>query len=246
LNKSIYNSSIDKNSLEHLVKLIKESNNTVIFTGAGMSTECGIPDFRSKEGWWKKINPMSVATREALHNNYELFHEFYSVRIRDLEICKPHEGHYILAKWEREGIIHSIATQNVDGFHRAAGSKRVYELHGSIKDIVCDSCQNPETLENFLNRNRCKCGGKLRPKVVLFGEGLPMDAWSNALRDIEECDLLIVIGTSLQVYPVNQLPNMTKGKLVLINNELVEGNYEFDVIIKGKAKGVLQEISLFI
>lgn len=114
-----------------LANWITDSDSVVVLTGAGMSTESGIPDFRSKKGWWREIDPTTVSTTEAFHNQYELFHEFYSMRMKDIENFKPHQGHYILSKWEEKGLIQTVATQNVDGFHKLAGSRNVYELHGS-------------------------------------------------------------------------------------------------------------------
>lgn len=230
--------------LSQLAGWIKESKYTVVFTGAGMSTESGVPDFRSKEGLWKNIDPRTVATIDALEENYPLFHEFYSMRIRALEECKPHEGYHILANWEKEGKIHFIATQNVDGFHKRAGSKEVHELHGSIYTARCNECQLPARGVDFLNGSSCqRCGGKLRPNVVLFGEMLPEEPWIKSMNAIQRSDLVIVIGTSLQVYPVNQLPQLTKGRVVFINEEDVHEDYEFDLIIRDKAGVVLQKIN---
>jgi NAD-dependent deacetylase len=229
--------------IKRLAEWIKQSRFTVVLTGAGMSTESGLPDFRSKSGWWNNYDPTTIASVDAMETNYPLFYGFYTMRIKTLEGCSPHRGHYILADWETKGLIHSIATQNVDGFHKAAGSRRVYELHGSLRTIKCASCGEPETAKGFLDGADCRfCGGRLRPGVVLFGEMLPQDAWDSALIDIKKADLLIVIGTSLQVYPANQLPVMTKGKTVLINNAVPEGGCRLDMDIRGKAGDVLAEL----
>lgn len=229
--------------IDKIVKWMKESKYTVVFTGAGMSTESGIPDFRSKSGWWNQVDPRTVATTEALNDNYSQFYEFYQKRVMDLKKYKPHKGHEILAKWEENGLIHSISTQNVDGFHQKAGNQQVYELHGTINSIRCNQCKATEELEYFLKFNSCKaCGGKLRPNVVLFGEMLPQEAWNNALTDIRKSELVLVIGTSLQVYPVNQLPTLSDGKVVYINDEILQDESDFDLTIKGKAKEVLESI----
>ncbi|MBA1334555.1 MAG: NAD-dependent protein deacetylase of SIR2 family [Firmicutes bacterium] len=233
--------------IKSLSHWIKASGFTVILTGAGMSTESGLPDFRSKSGWWRNIDPSTVATVDALETNYSLFHDFYSMRLKTLEACSPHEGHYILAEWEKRNLVHSIVTQNVDGFHKAAGSSRVYELHGSLRSIRCSGCGKPGTVEDFLDRVACRsCGERLRPGVVLFGEMLPQDAWECALRDIKRADLVIVIGTSLQVYPANQLPTMTKGRAVLINYEAYSGGSRFDMVLQGKARDTLIELNRII
>ncbi|WP_332645298.1 SIR2 family NAD-dependent protein deacylase [Lysinibacillus sp. 54212] len=230
-------------SLELLIEWLQHAKGTVVLTGAGMSTESGIPDFRSHTGWWRNIDPRIVATVDALEHNYDLFYDFYCMRLERLKNCKPHEGHYILASLEEQGLISSVATQNVDGFHKAAGSNKVYELHGNIHHIRCHECQQPSTINAFLAKENCSsCGGKLRPGIVLFGEFLPESAWAKALGSIQQADLVIVIGTSLEVYPVNQLPSMTNGRTVYINMEVDEYENEFDLIIQGSAKEVLQAI----
>ena len=222
---------------------LQSSKYTVILTGAGMSTESGIPDFRSSSGWWKNIDPHTVAHISALESNYDLFHEFYSMRLTTLDACEPHDGHYLLADWEKRGIVHIIATQNVDGFHAKAGSQNIAELHGSIQTFRCHQCESPATRETFLKKEKCpKCGGKLRPNVVLFGENLPEDSWIKAFNAIRKAELVIVIGTSLEVYPVNQLPTMTKGRTVFINKDITSNAKGFDLIIEGKAKEVLTKI----
>lgn len=233
-----------KKEVMELRRLLKSSKHVVVLTGAGMDTESNIPDFRGKEGWWKNIDPRTVASIETFHESYSLFHEFYSMRLKMLEGIKPHKGHFILAELESKGMIESIATQNVTGLHAMAGSRRVYELHGNIRSIRCNNCHREVCVKSFLNKEKCKfCGGDLRPGVVLFGEMLPSEAWDSALSDIKSSDLLIVIGTSLEVYPVNQLPMMTRGKTVLINNEDRGSKGMFALKIIGSAREVLQELN---
>ena len=233
-----------KKGAEILITCMKESEGTVVLTGAGMDTESNIPDFRGKDGWWRNIDPRTVASIDTFYKNYSLFHEFYSMRIKLLENIKPHEGHYILAEFQDKGLINSIATQNVSGLHRIAGSKNVYELHGNIQTVRCNHCGHKAGLVDFLDKNNCDICGKstLRPNVVLFGEALPKNAWVLAESDIRKCDLLIIIGTSLEVYPVNQLPLFSNGKIVLINNEDINTNYGFDLKLIGKAKEILKEL----
>ncbi|NLP17842.1 MAG: NAD-dependent deacylase [Firmicutes bacterium] len=227
-----------------LASLLKKAKKTVILTGAGMDTESNIPDFRSKNGWWKKIDPRMVASTESLYNDYSLFHEFYLMRIKLLEGIVPHEGHYIIADLEKRGMIKSVVTQNVAGLHTVAGNQNVYELHGNIKSIRCDGCNQGAKLEDFFAGKDCtSCGARaLRPNVVLFGETLPPQVWEDAVGDIKSCDLLIVIGTSLEVYPVNQLPLWARGKTVFINNEDRGAGYPFDLRIIGKAGEVLRKL----
>ena len=223
-------------------ELIKDASSMVLISGAGLSVDSGLKDFRSKSGWWRNIDPRTVATVEALEKSYDLFHEFYSARIMQLKEVVPHRGYYILAEWEKRGPLACVCTQNVDRLHHMAGSRNVYELHGTIREFRCHACGAPHTEEAFLQKQRCSCGGKLRPNVVLFGESLPMDAWNRSLDAIRRADLVLVIGTSLQVAPVNQLPFLTRGKLVLINAE--ETGYEdrFDVFVKGRALDSLTAI----
>ncbi|MEK4229721.1 NAD-dependent deacylase [Solibacillus sp. FSL H8-0538] len=230
-------------SISTLKDWLLASTNTVVLTGAGMSTESGVPDFRSESGWWRNIDPRTVACVDALEHNYPLFREFYQMRIKALANCKPHAGHDILANWELRGLVALVATQNVDRFHQLAGSEQVEELHGNIQTVRCRECGKPGQLGGFLADACCTyCSGPLRPNVVLFGETLPERAWTNSLRAIQQADLVIVIGTSLEVYPVNQLPAMTRGKLVYINLDVAQHAHDFDLVIQGKVGDVLAEV----
>ncbi|ATP40632.1 NAD-dependent protein deacylase [Solibacillus sp. R5-41] len=230
-----------------LAKWMLQSNSTVILTGAGMSTESGIPDFRSRTGWWKNIDPRTVASVESLQQNYELFREFYQMRILSLTNCEPHSGHEILANWEARGLLTLIATQNVDRFHQQAGNGAVAELHGNIVTIRCQTCGKALPLGHFMDNAVCTyCNGKLRPNVVLFGEALPQQAWNRSLHAIQNADVVIVIGTSLEVYPVNQLPAMCQGRLVYINLDVSGNSRNFDLILQGTAGGVLAEIDKYL
>jgi NAD-dependent deacetylase len=227
-----------------LVDWMNDSNSTVILTGAGMSTESGIPDFRSQSGWWQNIDPRTVASVDSLQHNYELFREFYQMRIEALANVEPHIGHHILADWEQRGLVTLIATQNVDQLHQKSGIKKIAELHGNILTIRCNSCGKPHSQEHFLEQAVCTyCTGKLRPNVVLFGETLPEEAWNRAFSEIQNADLVIVIGTSLEVYPVNQLPTMAKGKLAYINLDVNRNNRDFDLVLQGSAGEVLTKIN---
>jgi NAD-dependent deacetylase len=230
-------------NFERLADWLKESRYTMVLTGAGMSTESGVPDFRSKNGWWQNIDPRTVAAVAALQENYPLFHEFYSRRIKGLEQVKPHQGHYVLSDWQRRGLIQTLATQNVDGLHQHAGSLDVFELHGSIHSVRCHDCEAPAEKTDFLQGIPCRyCSGPLRPDVVLFGEMLPEDVWNAALAAVSRAELLLVIGTSLQVYPVNQLPALTLGRVAILNAEPTEMDSLFDLAIHGQAGNLLQAI----
>lgn len=233
-------------TIELLKDWLLASKKTVVLTGAGMSTESGIPDFRSQTGLWRGIDPRMVASMEVLQENYPLFREFYQTRVESLASCKPHKGHEILANWQQHGLVSLIATQNVDGFHQTAGATNIQELHGNITTFRCMNCHKPSEWEAFYREEVCaSCSSNLRPNVVLFGELLPDEAWRVSMETIEQADLVLVIGTSLEVYPVNQLPAMTKGKLVYMNLETPNG-YDFDLMLQGKAGELLVQVNQLI
>jgi len=231
-----------------LAKLLQESNYTVVYTGAGMSTESGLPDFRSKQtGLWERKNPTEVASTEALNKDVETFFTFYRERVLGIKDCKPHKGYDILAKWEKEGLIQSIITQNVDGFHTEAGSDNVMELHGTLQRVHCQTCgKQYDSVVYEAENYYCACGGKLRPSVVLFGEMLPEEPFLKAAEESEKADLFIVLGSSLTVTPANQFPLIAKesgAKLVIINLERTEFDRFADVVIQNQKVGnYLQEV----
>ncbi len=227
-----------------LAKLIIKSDNTIILTGAGMDTESNIPDFRSKSGWWKNVDPMTLASINALKNNYNLFYEFYKERIKLLEQVEPHKGHLALKELEDMGFVDAIITQNVSNLHSLAGNKNIYEVHGNIREIYCKNCHSIASVKQFLAGPSCiKCKtNSLRPNVVLFGESLPKNALDFAIESISQSDLLIVIGTSLSVHPINQLPLLATGKVVYINLEPADQTYNFYLTIEGTAGDVLTSL----
>jgi NAD-dependent deacetylase len=203
-------------------RMMEPGNKTVISTGAGMSTDSGLPDFRSQDGLWKNVDPMELATVEAMLSNYESFHKFYSHRFRQMGEASPNAGHKILADWEARGIVDCIVTQNIDGLHAAAGSKKIYELHGSVSKVRCMECRAPSTQEAFIALEPCaSCGGKLRPGVVLFGESLPEDAMESSWAASEGAGVFMVLGSSLNVSPANHFPVVARrsGALFAICNK---------------------------
>lgn len=225
----------EKCPLPRLAEVIARVRDAVVLTGAGMSTESGIPDFRSSTGLWRNIDPRRVATVEAMEKDPDLFRRFYGERLRNLEHVRPHAGHYVLAEWAKQGIVRAVVTQNVDGLHHRAGSPEVYELHGSLRTVRCHRCGSPADLEDFLGGDACGlCGGPLRPNVVLFGELLPEEEWDRAIRAIRESSLLLVIGTSLEVYPVNQLPMLSTGRKAIINGSVTEWDHRFHHVIHAR------------
>jgi NAD-dependent deacetylase len=235
--------------MNRLVHWLKQAGNAVVFTGAGMSTESGLPDFRSSlQGIWRGKDPVQFASTHALHHNRTAFVDFYRMRVEGLRKCKPHRGHDILAQWEQQGIVSGIITQNVDGFHQRAGSRRVAELHGSLRTLFCMDCGDSYPSERYLEPDGtvCACGGFLRPSVVLFGETLPETALSEAEALTEGTDLFIVLGSSLQVSPANWFPQQAKSrgaKLVIVNMEPTELDSIADLVVHGEKIGdVLAQI----
>lgn len=227
---------------------IQNAKNMVVFTGAGMSTESGLPDFRSSNnGLWRKKDPSKIASTEALNDNVDEFIDFYRERVLKVKEFNPHKGHYILADWEEKGKLQSTITQNVDGFHQLAGSKRVAELHGSLQHLRCQSCGKEYDSDEYVNKEyHCSCGGILRPNIVLFGEMLPQDAFRFAEEEAIKSDLFIVLGSSLSVTPANQFPLIAKehgAKLVIVNQEKTELDHYADQVIQDKKIGeLLQEL----
>ncbi|KON89350.1 NAD-dependent deacetylase [Sporosarcina globispora] len=229
-----------------LEKWLKESKYTVILTGAGMSTESGLPDFRSaNNGLWNGKDPGKIASTDALNQNVKEFIEFYRHRVIGLKECKPHKGHYILADWEKRDIIKSIITQNVDGFHKLAGSKNISELHGDLQTLHCQKCKKEFPSEEYLHGHfQCSCAGVLRPSVVLFGEMLPEHALNFAADESERAELFIVLGSSLSVTPANQFPLIAKqngAKLVIINIEPTDFDFHADEVIHNRKIGEVLE-----
>lgn len=235
--------------MKEVLHLLKEANSTVIFTGAGMSTESGLPDFRSKDrGLWEKFNPNELANINALLHNEAEFTQFYQYRLGEINKYQPHEGHRILAEWEKNNIIDGIITQNVDGFHSDAGNKTVYELHGSFRDMHCHECKKQISRTDYLaGKTRCDCGGTIRPGIVLFGEHLPQDTFELAEVLTQKADLFIVLGSSLSVSPANMFPMLAKengAKLVIVNSEPTELDPFADYLIQDmKIKQFLTELN---
>ena len=201
-----------------LAELIREAGSTVVLTGAGVSVPSGIPDFRTPgEGLWEKVNPMEVAHIDVFRRDPDRFWHFYSQRFAVLGEKQPNGAHEAIAELERRGLIEGVVTQNIDRLHRAAGSRNVIEVHGSIDECVCLECRGRVPLDRVLKiieqhegAPECDaCISPLKPNVVLFGELLPEQALNDAYALAQNADLLIGIGSSLEVYPVASLPGVT-------------------------------------
>lgn len=239
--------------MRQLTDLLKSSQYTIVYTGAGMSTESGLPDFRSaSSGLWKKFNPDELANVNALYHNQQEFTEFYQSRLLDILKHKPHKGHYILAEWEKSGLIKGIITQNVDGFHHKAGNDHVMELHGTFRSIYCHNCHKPQKRESYLDGDvYCtSCGNIFRPGIVLFGETLPQETFIKAEKESLCADLLIVLGSSLTVTPANMFPLQAKengAKLVIVNHDPTPYDMYADIVIQDRSiKEVLVEVNQLI
>lgn len=229
-------------------KLIQQANKTVVFTGAGMSTESGLPDFRSKDsGLWERFNPTELATIDALTYKRESFIKFYQYRLQTLMDVAPHAGHFVLAEWENNNIIDCIITQNVDGFHHEAGNQHVMELHGSFRQFHCHSCQKTYDRTNFSQGDTtCSCGGTIRPNIVLFGEALPGQVFRQAEKASEAADLFIVLGSSLTVSPANMFPLIgieNGAKLVIVNHDPTPYDHYAHIVIQDLSiKDTLEQV----
>jgi NAD-dependent deacetylase len=202
---------------EQLARLLRESRCTVALTGAGISVPSGIPDFRTPgEGIWEKVDPMEVAHIDAFRRDPARFWGFYRQRLQMLGDKEPNGAHQALAELERRGLLEAVITQNIDTLHTKAGSERVIEVHGSIRTSSCQSCgtafetKDIESLFGDDGAAVCsKCGGSVKPDVVLFGELLPPEAMAEAEALAERADLMLCVGSSLEVFPVAGLPSVT-------------------------------------
>ncbi len=234
-----------------LKKIIDESNNIVFFGGAGVSTESGIPDFRSEKGIYSAVseygyNPETILSHSFFMKNKEIFFKYYKKNLLYPD-AKPNNAHYGLAKLEKEGKLKAVITQNIDDLHQKAGSKNVLELHGTLYKNYCMKCGKNFDLD-YVTKDYgitlCdKCGGVVRPDVVLYEEGLDQDVIRNSVKYISEADVLIVGGTSLAVYPAAGLIDYFRGnKLVLINKSVTPYDKKADLIINENIGEVFKEI----
>ncbi|MDH2908384.1 MAG: NAD-dependent deacylase [Candidatus Nitrosotalea sp.] len=190
---------------------LRQAEKIVFVTGAGISQESGIPTFRGKDGFWRKYDPMKLATIDAFYEDPKLVWEWYEERRKNILDANPNPGHVAIAELEKHKQI-SVLTQNIDGLHQRAGSSSVYELHGSIITIKCTVCDFKDKITSGFSQlpPLCKCGNMLRPDVVWFGEALPQNVWESAIKEVSSCDMMFVVGTSLVVSPANLLPVYAK------------------------------------
>ncbi|MCI1955260.1 MAG: NAD-dependent protein deacylase [Oscillospiraceae bacterium] len=236
--------------LEQLQKMVDESSRIVFFGGAGVSTESGIPDFRGVDGLYRqryKYPPEEILSHTFFQTHRAEFFEFY----RDKMLCldaQPNAAHRKLAELEQAGKLTAVVTQNIDGLHQKAGSKNVFELHGSVLRNYCLRCRKQYGAEFILNSSgipTCTCGGVIKPDVVLYEEGLNQGTLSGAVEAISSADMLIVGGTSLSVYPAAGLVNYYRGdRLVLINKTATPLDGNADLVISGSIGDTLDRIAV--
>ena len=235
-------------TVKRLKELVDGSGNIVFFGGAGVSTESGIPDFRSTDGLYHqewRYPPETILSHTFYESNPEEFFRFYRAKLL-VSGVKPNAAHYKLAEWERTGKLKAIVTQNIGGLHQAAGSRRVLELHGSVHRNYCEKCGKFHDFDFMLHSSgipRCECGGIVKPDVVLYEEGLDQKTLNDSVRAIAEADLLIIGGTSLNVYPAAGLINYYRGnKLVLINKSAVARDLAAGLVITDPIGEVLGQL----
>lgn len=236
------------NSIELLKQWVGESQKIVFFGGAGVSTESGIPDFRSVDGLYSQhfeYPPETIISHSFYLRDPSYFFRFYREKMLPLGF-KPNITHRKLAQWEQEGKLSAVVTQNIDGLHQKAGSKRVYELHGSVLRNYCTKCRKfypAEFIRDCVDIPRCSCGGIVKPDVVLYEEGLDQDTIEKSVMAIRSADLLIVAGTSLTVYPAAGLIRYYRGnRLVLINRDVTPFDEEADLVIHDRLGNVFSQL----
>lgn len=241
------NCAEEKKKRELLKKWIQESRNVVFFGGAGVSTESGIPDFRSVDGLYNQeydYPPETILSHTFYLRKTEEFYRFYRNKMLFPEV-KPNRAHLALARLEQEGKVRAVITQNIDGLHQAAGSREVLELHGSVHRNYCERCGRFYSMEHILSCEgvpKCSCGGVIKPDVVLYEEGLDDSVLSRSIEHIRNADVLIIGGTSLTVYPAAGLIDYYRGnKLVLINKSATSRDSQADLVICGSVGEALAE-----
>lgn len=240
--------------IRELAALIREADSVVALTGAGISVPSGIPDFRSpRTGLWANVDPLEVAQIDVFRREPERFWRFYASRVQSLEDKRPNGAHLALAALERAGRLHAVVTQNIDRLHAVAGTTSLVEVHGTIAHSSCLVCRTEVALADVRDRQRaaadavprCECGRPLKPDVVLFGEYLPADAFLRAEQLAAGADVLLCIGSSLAVYPVAQLPDVTLaqgGRLAVLTQGPTPFDHRADIRLRGDVIAVMDAL----
>ena len=239
---------MSENKIEKLAKIIKESKNTVFFGGAGVSTESGLKDFRSKDGLYHEkydYPPEEILSHHFFITHTEEFYKFYKDKLNSLNY-KPNKAHYVLAELEKNNLLNGIITQNIDGFHQEAGSNNVVELHGSIHRNYCMKCHKFYDAKTVFSNDEiptCTCGGIIKPDVVLYEEELQIENITKSIELIKKAEVLIIGGTSLNVYPAASFITYFQGKyLVLINKDITPMDNKCDLVFHDNIKIVLEKL----
>ena len=235
-------------AIRELKEMIDNSNNIVFFGGAGVSTESGVPDFRSEDGLYHqhyKYPPEQMLSHTFYQRMPEEFFRFYKDKLL-VKGIQPNKAHKKLAQWEKEGKLKAVITQNIDGLHQAAGSKEVLELHGSVHRNYCEKCgkfYDFDFMAECEGVPYCECGGRIKPDVVLYEEGLDMNIIQKAVDYIANADVLIIGGTSLVVYPAAGLIDYYRGnKLVLVNKSATARDSQADLVIQGPIGEIFDQL----
>ncbi len=241
--------------IEYAAELLKKARHAVVLTGAGLSTPSGIPDFRSEgTGLWSRDEPLEVASLLTFRTNPALFFRWFHPLASQIFNARPNPAHLALAELEQKGRLQAIITQNIDMLHHKAGSRRVIEMHGTLRTLSCTQCYRQQSSESclpaFVEKGELPhcptCGAILKPDVILFGEQLPQKAWFEAQREARQCDLMLVIGSSLEVLPVASLPMQAIDRgahLIIINNSATYLNVRADVVLREDVAAVIPAIS---
>lgn len=235
-------------AVERLKEIVDNTDNIVFFGGAGVSTESNIPDFRSTDGLYNqhyKYPPETILSHSFYMRNTEEFYRFYRDKMLYLD-AEPNAAHLKLAQWEKEGKLKAVVTQNIDGLHQAAGSKTVYELHGSVLRNYCTTCGKFYGADYILNSTgipKCECSGRIKPDVVLYEEGLDNEIMRKSIEAIAGADVLIIGGTSLAVYPAAGLIDYYRGnKLVLVNKSATPMDSRADLLVQGSIGEIFSQL----
>jgi len=241
-----------EDKISKLKDIVKKSNKIVAFTGAGFSAESGISTFRGAGGLWSKYDPSIYADINIFTQDPTYYWCFFrDERYPVIKKAKPNEGHKALVKLEKSGKLYRVITQNIDGLHQEAGQSHVIELHGNTRKIFCLNCKKPYSMDEAYNRlqqelpPRCSCGGVLKPGTILFGEPLPQHALDMAMIAAKNCDMFLVLGSSLVVYPAASIPQVAKRKgavLVIINIDPTPLDGVADLVIHKSASKVLSKL----
>ena len=234
----------------YLAELIRGHKHVYALTGAGISTDSGIPDFRSPgTGLWEKVDPIAVSSVDVLYSNPRLFYEVGFSRFAKISFAEPNRGHHMLAKLEKLGFLKGLVTQNIDGLHAKAGSKNVWEVHGHLRTGYCLGCKKRYPFEELMLQVELKrippvcpkCSGMLRPEVVLFGDPMPSFFFELQHKIQDECDFMLIVGSSLVIYPVADLPRLVN-KIAIVNLQPTGYDHQAEVVIRENSSKVLSDL----